>query len=103
MSPLPAASIRAVAAMGGLEDDKTRKSNQMRKTMRMSVIVLLCFLVGMEAQETSAAIRLKHFPPCPEGVVEKKICECRAYVSNRYDVCLAGQHCLRNAFHGMCL
>ena len=72
--------------------------------MRMFVIVLSCFVTGMAAQEASAAIRLKqHFPPCPEGVVEKKICECRAYVSNRYNICLARQHCLRNAFHGMCL
>ena len=70
--------------------------------MRMSVIVLSCFVTAMAAEEASAAIRLKHFPPCPDGIVEKKICECRAYVSSRYNVCLAGQHCLRNAFHGMC-
>ena len=70
--------------------------------MRMSVIVLSCLFAGMAAQEASAAIRLKHFPPCPEGVVEKKTCECRAFVSTRYNICLAGQYCLRNAFHGIC-
>jgi hypothetical protein len=76
----------------------------MKKNMRMSVIILTCFLVGMAAQEASAAIRLRqHFPPCPDAVVEKKICECRAYVSSRYNICVSGQHCLRNAFHGMCL
>ena len=80
----------------------SKMSNQMRKNMKMSVVVL-CVLAGMEAQEASAAIRLKHIPPCPEGVVEKKVCRCRAFVSHRYDVCVAGQHCLRNAFHGMCL
>jgi hypothetical protein len=52
----------------------------------------------MVAQESAAAI---HFPPCPDGVVEKK-CECRAFVSTRFHICRAGQYCLRNAFHGMC-
>jgi hypothetical protein len=69
----------------------------------MSVIVSLCLVVGMAAQGASAAVRLKHIPPCPDGVVEKKVCECRAFVSSRYNVCVAGQHCLRNAFHGMCV
>ena len=71
----------------------------MRKNVRMSVIVLSCVIAGMVAQKASAAIKL---PPCPEGVVDKKTCECRAFVSSRYHVCRAGQYCLRNAFHGMC-
>jgi hypothetical protein len=70
--------------------------------MRMSAVIgFFCVLVGMDT--ASAAVRLKHLPPCPEAVVEKKACQCRAFVSNRYNVCVAGQHCLRNAFHGMCL
>jgi len=71
--------------------------------MRTFVIVLSFFFAGMLAQEASAAIKFKRFPPCPDGVVDNKTCECHAFVSNRYHVCHAGQHCLRNAFHGMCL
>ena len=40
--------------------------------MRTSLIVLCCFLGGMVAQEASAAFKVKHFPPCPEGIVDKK-------------------------------
>jgi len=70
--------------------------------MKIPLIVLFCFVVGTFTHEASAAVRLKHFPPCPEGVAEKKACECRAFVSSRYEICVAGQYCLRNAFHGMC-
>jgi hypothetical protein len=73
----------------------------MRKNMRISIIVLSCFLAAMVAQEASAAIEILHFPSCPEGVVDKR-CECRAFVSTRFHICHPGQHCLRNAFHGMC-
>jgi hypothetical protein len=72
----------------------------MRKNMRMSIIVLFCFTV-LVAQEAAAAIQLKHFAACPDGVVDKK-CECRAFVSTRFHICHPGQQCLRNAFHGMC-
>ena len=70
--------------------------------MRTSLIVLSFFFGGMVAQEASAAFKIKHFPPCAEGVVDNKTCECRAFVSTRFHICHLGQHCLRNAFHGMC-
>ena len=71
--------------------------------MRMSVVVFSCLLTAMMAQEASAAFKIMHFPPCPaEGVVDKERCECRAFVSTRFHICHPGQHCLRNAFHGMC-
>jgi hypothetical protein len=93
---------RSIGSVAAIEDDETRKSNQTRKNMRVPLAVL-CFLAGMVVQDASAAVRLKHIPPCPEGVVEEKVCRCQAFVSHRYNVCVAGQHCLRNAFHGMCL
>ena len=68
----------------------------------MSVFVLSCFVVGMVSQEASAALKIKHFPPCPEGVVDKMTYECRAFVATRFHICHPGQQCLRNAFHGMC-
>jgi hypothetical protein len=71
--------------------------------MKTYVIALSCFLAGTMPQEASAAFQIKHFPPCPEGVVDKKACECRAFVSTRFHICHPGQYCLRNAFHGMCL
>jgi hypothetical protein len=67
----------------------------------MSVIAA-CLFAAMAAQESSAAVKIMHFPPCPDGVVDKKKCECRAFVSTRFNICHAGQYCLRNAFHGMC-
>jgi hypothetical protein len=70
--------------------------------MRMSAIVLSCFFTVLLVGEASAALRIKHFPPCPEDAVVEKRCECRAFVSTRFHVCHPGQHCLRNAFHGMC-
>ena len=71
--------------------------------MKIYVMVLACFLAGTVAQEAAAATRLPtvHFPRCPDGVIDKK-CECRAFVSTRFHICRVGQHCLRNAFHGMC-
>ena len=71
--------------------------------MKISAIVIVCCVACLAPQEASAAIRLKHLAPCPEGLVDKKVCECRAYASHRYNVCVEGQHCLRNAFHGLCL
>jgi hypothetical protein len=73
-----------------------------RKNMKMSVIAFACLFVAMVAHQSSAAARVLHFPPCPDGVVDKKRCECRAFVSRRFNICERGQHCLRNAFHGMC-
>ena len=70
--------------------------------MRTCLIVLSFFFGGMVAQEASAAFKIKHFPPCAEGAVDNKTCECRAFVSTRFHICHLGQHCLRNAFHGMC-
>ena len=71
--------------------------------MRMfSIIVLSCFLAAIAAREASASFQIRHFPPCPEGVVDKKTCECRAFVATRFNIRHPGQHCLRNAFHGMC-
>jgi hypothetical protein len=70
--------------------------------MRMSAVVLACFLAVLLVGEAFAALRIKHFPPCPEAAVVDKTCECRAFVSTRLHVCHPGQHCLRNAFHGMC-
>jgi hypothetical protein len=70
--------------------------------MRMSAVVLSCFFTVLVAQGASAALRIKHFPPCPEGAVHEKTCECRAFVSTRFHICHPGQECLRNAFHGMC-
>ena len=69
--------------------------------MRISIIALSCLFVTTVAEESSAAFKVMHFPSCTAGVVDKK-CECRAYVSTRFNICHTGQHCLRNAFHGMC-
>ena len=70
--------------------------------MKMSVVALSCLFLAMAVYQSSAAARVLHFPPCPDGVVDKKRCECRAFVSTRFNICERGQHCLRNAFHGMC-
>jgi hypothetical protein len=70
--------------------------------MRICLIGLSCLFAAMGAQESSAAARM-HFPRCPDGVVDKGRCECRAFVSTRFNICHAGQHCLRNAFHGICI
>ena len=72
----------------------------MRIDMKMSAIALSYLVAGMVTQEASAAGFL-HFPRCPDGIVDKR-CECRAYVATRFNICHTGQHCLRNAFHGMC-
>jgi hypothetical protein len=69
--------------------------------MKMS-LALSCLLLAIAAQESSAAVKFMHFPPCPDGIVDKKKCECRAFVSTRFNICEPGQHCLRSAFHGMC-
>jgi hypothetical protein len=73
------------------------------QNMRTSVIALSLFLAGTMPEAASAAFQIRHFPPCPEGVIRKKTCECRAFVSTRFHVCHPGQYCLRNAFHGLCL
>jgi hypothetical protein len=71
--------------------------------MRMfSIIVLSCILAAIAAREASASFQIRHFPSCPDGVVDKRTCECRAFVATRFHICHPGQHCLRNAFHGMC-
>ena len=70
--------------------------------MRISIIVLSPGFTCLLAQDASAAIKVKHFPRCPDGVVDKNTCECRAFVSSRFQVCREGQYCLRDAFHGMC-
>ena len=72
----------------------------MRKNMKVSVFVLSCFFAGLVAHEASAAIKFKRFPTCPEGVVNKKTCECHAGASGRYHICHTGQYC--NTMHGMC-
>ena len=70
--------------------------------MKISIVVFSCLLTAMVAQDASAALKIMHFPPCPEGVVDKKTCECRVFMSTRFHICHPGQYCLRNAFHGMC-
>jgi hypothetical protein len=70
--------------------------------MRLVVVLLSCLLTAAPMQQARAAFNVRHFPPCPEGVVDKKTCECRAFVSTRFHICHPGQYCLRNAFHGMC-
>jgi hypothetical protein len=69
--------------------------------MIIRVIALSCLFAAVAGQESSAGFKFVHFPSCPERVVEKR-CECRAFVSTRFNICHAGQYCLRNAFHGMC-
>ena len=87
---------------GGMALAYSRPVKAMRKNMRMSIVVFSFLLAAMAAQEASAAFKIKHFPPCPEGVIDKETCECRAFVSTRFHICQPGQYCLRNAFHGMC-
>jgi hypothetical protein len=70
--------------------------------MKRYVVALACLLAVTTSLE-AAAFEIGHFAPCPDGVVDKTACECRAFVSTRFHICHSGQHCLRNAFHGMCL
>ena len=44
----------------------------MMQNVRTCVIALSCFLAGTMPQAASAAFQIKHFPPCPEGVVDKR-------------------------------
>jgi hypothetical protein len=70
--------------------------------MKTYIIALSCVLAMMTPQQ-AAALKIRHFAPCPDGVVDNAACECRAFVSTRFHICHSGQHCLRNDFHGMCL
>lgn len=87
---------------GGMALAYSRPVKAMRKNMRMSIVVFSFLLAAMAAQEASAAFKIKHFPPCPNGVVGKKTCECRAIVSGHHPICRPGQHCIRHAFSGTC-
>ena len=49
---------------------------------------------------SSAAIRFKRFPHCPEGLVKKKTCECHAGSSGRFHFCHVGENC--DTTHGLC-
>jgi hypothetical protein len=62
----------------------------------MTRIMIIALLI-MTSSAAQAA-----FKPCPNGVVGKKTCECRAVVSGHRDICHPGQHCIRHAFSGMC-
>jgi hypothetical protein len=50
----------------------------------------------LAAEPASAAIKFKRFPPCAEGVVTVKTCECHAGTSGRYHFCHAGNSCDTN-------
>ena len=70
----------------------------MRDPMRTAVkfLPLLFSVVSLSllaTEPTSAAIKFKRFPHCPEGIVSKKTCECHAGTSGRYHFCHAGNSC----------
>jgi len=46
--------------------------------MTKAIFVIACICACVAAQESSAAIKYKRFPHCPEGLVSVKTCECRA-------------------------
>jgi hypothetical protein len=54
----------------------------------------------LSVHESSAAIRFKRFPHCPEGLITKKTCECHAGTSGRFHFCHAGESC--DLTHGFC-
>jgi hypothetical protein len=60
----------------------------------------VCAFTWLTAHESSAAIRFKRFPHCPEGLVSKKTCECHAGSSGRFHFCHAGENC--DTAHGLC-
>ncbi len=71
--------------------------------MKTFAVTFSCLFAMLFAHEASAANHLAHFPRCPEGLSDKT-CECRAGLSGRgVRICHAGQHCMWNGFHALCL
>jgi len=77
--------------------DLTAMDQTMKKAKLAALICAFTFLI---AHDSSAAIRFKRFPHCPEGLVSKKTCECHADSSGRYHFCHAGYHC--DTTNGQC-
>jgi hypothetical protein len=61
--------------------------------MTKAIFVIACICACVAAQESSAAIKYKRFPHCPEGLVSVKTCECRAGTSGKYQFCHTGRYC----------
>ena len=61
--------------------------------MKKATVVLSLILTCALTHEAFAAIKYKHFPRCPEGVVSMKTCECHAGTSGRYHFCHADHFC----------
>ena len=72
-------------------------TNQVKKGI---FATLICTIACLATQESSAAIRFKRFPHCPEGLVSKKTCECHRGASGRFHYCHAGYYC--DSVHGQC-
>jgi len=69
------------------------------ESMKKILIVVICALTCLMAQDAFAAIKFKRFPHCSVGLVTEKTCECHAGASGRFHYCHAGHYC---HFDGTC-
>jgi hypothetical protein len=67
---------------------------------QFSIYLAALALCALMTQPAIAAIKYKRFPPCAEGNVTVKTCECHAGTSGRYHFCHAGNSCDTNT--GQC-
>jgi len=67
---------------------------QQEQVMKLfSPFFALLALSFLATEPAFAAVKFKRFPPCPEGIVSKRTCECHAGTSGRYRFCHAGNSC----------
>ncbi len=90
---------------GALRASPRNGSKGLGTTMKKSIVIAACVFLScafacLQVQDASAAIKFKRFPPCGDGLVTAKTCECQKAGSRSFHYCHAGLYC--HTFDGTC-